>query len=99
MYLICYDIENDRLRTKTAEQLQYLGMIRMQKSVFAGDLERHHLTMLEAWFQKNIKPYLATDDQIAILRLGAEQMASMKHLNKVPEGWDDLLEPPLVLIL
>ncbi len=41
-YFICYDISNDRIRTRVAKALERLGLYRVQKSVF---------------FAKNFKPY------------------------------------------
>jgi len=39
MYLIFYDIEEDRLRKKTSDCLIYYGYVRLQLSVFAGPVD------------------------------------------------------------
>lgn len=98
-YLICYDIENDRLRNKTAGRLEYYGLLRLQKSVFIGEIKEGHFARLETWLGKNILPALQPHDQIAILLLGKEDMLATKHLKAIPGGWDDLLNPPTTLIL
>ena len=98
-YLICYDIENDRLRTKTSKQLGYYGLLRMQKSVFIGRLKKRHLKKLQDWLAKNIRPSLQNDDQIAILRIGSKDLENTKHVNYVPEGWDELIDPPSAIVI
>jgi CRISPR-associated endonuclease Cas2 len=42
--LICYDIEDNRRREKLAKELNRLGFVRIQLSVFAGNL-RHEACM------------------------------------------------------
>lgn len=37
-YLICYDIESDKVRKKFFDGMKDLGLIPLQKSVFYGDL-------------------------------------------------------------
>ena len=47
-YVICYDLESDRLREKVAKLLQRHGCNRVQKSVFvAADMSNKHLSMLQ----------------------------------------------------
>lgn len=38
-YLVCYDVEDNKLRKKLADRLLDLGLVRLQKSVFYGDLK------------------------------------------------------------
>ena len=46
-YVICYDLENDRLRNRAAKLLERNGCRRIQKSVFAApDMSKKHLTKL-----------------------------------------------------
>lgn len=48
-YVICYDLENDRLREKVAKLLRRHGCNRVQKSVFvAPDLSARHRDLLLA---------------------------------------------------
>ena len=47
-YVICYDLENDRLRGRVAKLLQKHGCNRVQKSVFvAADMSARHLEQLK----------------------------------------------------
>lgn len=98
-YLISYDIESDKLRTKTSNQLAYYGMLRMQKSVFVGTMRRTHLDKLKKWLAKNILPALQSDDQIAILQFGNEDLKKTEHLHMVPEGWDEMVDPPSAIFI
>ena len=48
-YVICYDLENDRLREKVAKVLQRHGCNRVQKSVFfAANMNTKHLEKLKS---------------------------------------------------
>lgn len=38
-YLVCYDIEDNKKRQKFAQALSDLGLVRLQYSVFYGDLK------------------------------------------------------------
>jgi CRISPR-associated protein Cas2 len=47
LFIVCYDIENDNLRTKVAKKLLSFGLERIQFSVFFGPLtETQCLKML-----------------------------------------------------
>ncbi len=47
MYLIFYDISNNKLRTKVAKQLIQQGYERLQYSVFAGPFDPEHSQIWE----------------------------------------------------
>jgi CRISPR-associated protein Cas2 len=48
-YVICYDLENDRLRDRVVKILEKNGCHRIQKSVFTAPfMEKKHLTQLRA---------------------------------------------------
>ena len=51
MFLIAYDIENDRLRTRTSNKLLAAGCIRLQFSVFAGELAGALYKETVAWLK------------------------------------------------
>ena len=47
-YVICYDLENDRLRDRVVKLLERNGCRRIQKSVFAApDLGKKHFVKLQ----------------------------------------------------
>lgn len=46
-YLICYDIEDDKTRTKFFDKMKDFGLIPIQKSVFYGDLNNAEATSVK----------------------------------------------------
>lgn len=46
-YLVCYDIEDNKTRTKFFNQLKDIGLIPLQKSVFWGDLSQAEFNALK----------------------------------------------------
>ncbi|HMO41095.1 MAG TPA: CRISPR-associated endonuclease Cas2 [Saprospiraceae bacterium] len=66
IYLVSYDIQNDRQRKKVADKLIELGLERVQYSVFAGPLKDHLLLQLKAW----LPPHLpGPEDRLFLLPL------------------------------
>ena len=51
-YLISYDIENTKNRTKLFESLKDLGLISIQKSVFYGELQKSEKAVVKKLFEK-----------------------------------------------
>jgi len=58
-YLVCYDIVNDDLRKKVSDVCQNKGMVRIQYSVFYGDITRNKVEELEMEIKNEIKGYEA----------------------------------------
>ena len=54
IYLICYDITDDRVRTKVADKLIQLGLTRIQYSVFMGPLKAHLKKDLVSWLHLKV---------------------------------------------
>lgn len=61
-YLVCYDIEDTKNRTKLSESLLDLGLIRIQKSVFYGKLIKPELKIVKSLFKK----FCSKDDKAFI---------------------------------
>lgn len=94
IYLLAYDIENDRLRTKLADRLLELGLDRIQYSVFMGKApEALLLESLEALNEK-LKP----TDRVYLFRLHRQQVADLQSWGQPPEV-DELLNAPLAVLL
>ena len=55
-YLVCYDIEDNRKRKKFSDELKKLGLVRLQKSVFFGDLSRAEIQALERLSAEMLSP-------------------------------------------
>ena len=99
MYLIAYDIENDRTRNKAAERLLAAGCLRLQLSVFCGDLSDADLKNIRHWLDNNIDKAPNSEDKVFILDLGPEQLRSTVWIGKKPKDWNFLTDPPDVLII
>ncbi|MBZ7986684.1 CRISPR-associated endonuclease Cas2 [Campylobacter canadensis] len=52
MYLVSYDIENTKNRTKLFEELKDLGLLNIQKSVFYGELSKSEIKVVKELFKK-----------------------------------------------
>ena len=99
MYLIAYDIENDRIRTKTANYLLAAGCIRLQLSVFAGELDGALFRKVDSWLKKNVDTAKYPNDKVLILDVGPETMKAMQWIGQPPDDWTLLVDPPHVLFL
>ncbi len=53
--LVIYDITDNKLRLEVAKYLKKLGLTRIQKSAFAGQLPRAKRTELEAGLRRILK--------------------------------------------
>jgi CRISPR-associated protein Cas2 len=98
-WLICYDIENDSLRLKVSNALLKYGFLRIQKSVFAGRMKKHHLKNLRGWLRNTISPKLQPGDKILLLRIPDTALEKGEWAGDKPPEWDLLVSPPDVLIL
>jgi len=58
-YLVCYDIEDNKKRKKFSDQLKNLGLVRLQKSVFYGELNKAEHKALVRYANELLDP--ATD--------------------------------------
>ncbi len=74
--IVAYDIEKNRIRAKLARLLLGKGN-RIQKSVFAIEIERHEFNK----FLKQIKNLVEEKDQVAVFRLckGCQNNAVQLH--------------------
>ena len=73
-YVICYDLESDRLRGKVAKALQKHGCNRVQKSVFvAADMSAKHLERLSSALKKLLASgTAAAQDSVLVIPLPEE---------------------------
>ena len=100
IYLVCYDIEHDRLRTQLAHKLQDWGLERIQKSVFVGKLSDAYRKKLEEWLQKNEK--LNVKEQtfsVLVFNLAPNQMERVQQYGNVSPDWPYILGEIYTLIL
>ena len=99
IWLLAYDIADDRWRLRAAEKAHYFGLVRMQKSLFLGRLNRRSLNHLRHWLDNELKPQLRSDDKVLLLRVGQKALNEAQWLLDPPPGWDALCNPPLVVII
>ena len=78
-FLISYDIENNRLRTKIASRLIAAGCVRLQKSVFAGPVPDTVFKELSRWLKEVIKELIQSNATPELL-----QTELHKLLNDAP---------------
>ena len=99
-YVICYDLENDRLRDRVAKLLQKQGCSRVQRSVFvARGLERREYSALRTALRRLLArhPCGPADSLLFIpLREGEETRIEAIGLNNAVTS---LAAPPLKIIL
>lgn len=98
-WIICYDIELDNVRLRTANRLIEFGFLRIQKSVFGGDPSESVIEELKIWLKKTIENELENEDHILLLPCTQRQLESAIHYGIPPADWDFLLSPPNTLIL
>ncbi|AUB85645.1 CRISPR-associated endonuclease Cas2 [Candidatus Thiodictyon syntrophicum] len=87
-YLICYDIEDDRERTRVAKLLERYGE-RVQYSVFEVHLARQGEL---AAIKEQLRAILAAADaEVRFYRLTADALADSHRLDGAPLGRRDLV--------
>lgn len=77
MYLIFYDIEENRLRKKVADKLLYYGYTRMQYSVFGGVMNPE---LFGFWQQLRNLVYDNAQNKIYCLKISTESFENMKTI-------------------
>ncbi|MBK9257719.1 MAG: CRISPR-associated endonuclease Cas2 [Saprospiraceae bacterium] len=94
--LICYDIEDDRLRLKIAKKLESFGFYRIQKSVFCGQHNDVHWSRcvmdLEVMYEKYKKP----GDSIYAMVIGKKMLEKVYTLGEQIDT-ETILDKKLVL--
>lgn len=99
-YIICYDLENDRLRAAVAKTLESQGCRRIQKSVFiAPHLRKRELGRLMQALRRRVATGLsAGSDSILAFPLPPEYTDDLQAIgqNNASAALEDL---PLKIIL
>ncbi len=80
-YLIMYDIENNKVRTRVSKYLESKGCIRIQKSVFlvntlAREFQEIYLTLCD------VQSYYENEDSILLVPFNTSDIRSMKIIGK-----------------
>ncbi len=51
-FIVAYDIENNKNRTKLYEKLKDMGLIAVQKSVFYGEISKPEIAIIKIYFKE-----------------------------------------------
>ena len=95
VYLVMYDIENNKVRTLIAKYLLSKGCIRIQKSVYVA--RTHHSTFEEIRMTlKEIQEAYDNEDSIILTPVQTTNIQSMKIIGKNIE-LGSLIDPPTTL--
>lgn len=78
MFLICYDIEDNSLRTRISDKLIESGLHRIQYSVFLGNLKPVVHQDLLNWLSMNIQKGNPQKDSVVIVRVDLEAVRNMQ---------------------
>ncbi len=81
LYLVMYDIEDDRVRTLVARFLERKGCIRIQKSVFIAETSR------EVYYEivtklKEVNSLYENHDSIVIIPVSIDEVRAMTIIGK-----------------
>ncbi len=98
-WIIAYDIEDDKLRSKAANRILEDGLIRLQKSVFVGDPKESVLQELMLWLEKNAATTQESGVQIILLPCTQRQLENAVFYGMPPSDWKEMLHPPNTLII
>ena len=92
IYLVAYDISDNRLRTKIANKLIAYGLYRVQYSVFMGTMRLGLKDKLQAWLNQKINtPANAKDTQkIIILPLLEGQLERLVSIGEFSLSLDEI---------
>ncbi|MEE9374637.1 MAG: CRISPR-associated endonuclease Cas2 [Saprospiraceae bacterium] len=63
---ISYDISSNRLRKKVSDYLIYAGLIRMQRSVFLGNISRYEMKNIRSRLAELLSKNVSRDDKIIL---------------------------------
>lgn len=90
MYLISYDISDNKIRTKIGHKLIYFGLSRIQYSVFVGPLSETLYPHLLNWL-KSIEGNLEKGNSILILSLTPANVQRKVILGDTALNWQEII--------
>lgn len=100
MYLISYDIEDDRLRLRIAKLLMQWGLHRVQYSVFMGSISRDSFPKLSQLLTDfTAQKTWTTTDNILILPIHRKSLDSVVFLGAWPNPWEEITGSSNTLML
>jgi CRISPR-associated protein Cas2 len=98
-YLICYDISEDRLRTRIAKRLERAGCVRLQRSVFvAPDFDARRLGILRGALLKMFPATLGYEESLLVIPIERDNLSSITLLGDTVRT-EELLKKVLFTIM
>lgn len=97
LYLLTYDIENDRIRQRIAKRLLANGLERVQYSVYIGELTDLQKKVLLPWVELQLKA--DNDFSLLLIPLHSDMLSTVEEWASVPLDWEYLKGEKLTLIL
>ncbi len=97
LYLVCYDVENNKIRTKIAKLLEKQGLTRVQLSVFVGllsDLDKNIIL-------EKIEQILDKKNQYSfiLLPLHQDMLGTLTEFSTNPLDWEYLNGTKLCMVI
>jgi CRISPR-associated endonuclease Cas2 len=80
-FLIMYDIENNKVRTRISKYLERKGCIRIQKSIFMANSESKEFNEIHTTLAE-VHSYYENQDSIMLVPFNTSDMRSMKIIGK-----------------
>ncbi len=81
LFLVMYDIENNKVRTEIAKYLIRKGCIRIQKSVYIANLKRSIFDEINKTL-KEIQQMYDNNDSILLIPMSSDEVKSMKIIGQ-----------------
>ncbi len=81
LFLVMYDIENDKVRNQVAKYLIRKGCIRIQKSVYIADLPRQEYHKIGQTLQA-VNQLYQNHDSIILIPLSIDEVKQMRIIGK-----------------
>ena len=98
-HLICYDIENNYLRTKMGNAILDYGFDRINLSVYLGTIDKKSLAELEEALKKMLEKRGKPNDSLMFIAVTAQQVHNMRVYGKNDLDKDDLAGEKSTLIV
>lgn len=95
LYLVMYDIEDDRVRTAIAKYLLSKGCIRIQKSVYMARSKQQEYHEISTTL-KEVQEAYENNDSILLVPVTSTNVGSMKILGKDIQI-ESIIDPPNTL--
>ena len=95
IYMIMYDISDNKVRHQISKYLKRNGCMRIQRSVFIARSESKRFSEIKEALEE-VNDYYQNEDSIILVPVNASDVRSMKVLGKNIQ-LDTLLDPPNTL--